>query len=66
MGHELAGVRGVYSHVSQPMIDALLAGLQRPVGDDHQKAPSDQLKQLGRYWDRTSDPYRAKVAQQAV
>jgi integrase len=29
LGHRLAGVRGIYSHVSQPMIDQLLAGLQR-------------------------------------
>jgi integrase len=29
LGHRLAGVRGIYSHVSQPMIDHLLAGLQR-------------------------------------
>jgi integrase len=28
MGHELGGVRGIYSHVTQPMIDALPAGLQ--------------------------------------
>jgi hypothetical protein len=28
MGHKLGGVRGIYSHVTQPMIDALLAGLQ--------------------------------------
>jgi integrase len=29
LGHRLAGVRGIYSHVTQPMIDALLTGLQR-------------------------------------
>jgi hypothetical protein len=29
LGHRLHGVRGVYSHVTQPMIDAMLAGLQR-------------------------------------
>jgi integrase len=28
LGHRMPGVRGVYSHVTQPMIDALLAGLQ--------------------------------------
>jgi integrase len=28
MGHKLGGDRGIYSHVTQPMIDALLAGLQ--------------------------------------
>jgi integrase len=26
--HKLGGIRGVYSHVTQPMIDALLAGMQ--------------------------------------
>lgn len=29
LGHKLGGVRGIYSHVTQPMIDKLLAGLQR-------------------------------------
>lgn len=29
MGHKFRGVMGVYSHVTQPMIDAMLAGLQR-------------------------------------
>lgn len=29
LGHKMGGVRGVYSHVTQPMIDALLAGMQR-------------------------------------
>jgi len=29
MGQKLAGVRGIYSHVTPRMIDALLAGLQR-------------------------------------
>lgn len=29
LGHRMPGVRGVYSHVSQPMVDALLTGLQR-------------------------------------
>jgi integrase len=28
MGHKLGEVRGIYSHVTQPMIDALLARLQ--------------------------------------
>lgn len=28
LGHKLGGIRGVYSHVTQPMIDALLAGMQ--------------------------------------
>lgn len=29
LGHRLPGVRGVYSHVTQVMIDAMLVGLQR-------------------------------------
>jgi hypothetical protein len=29
LGHKLGGVRGIYSHVTRPMIDKLLAGLQR-------------------------------------
>ncbi|MCP2166573.1 tyrosine-type recombinase/integrase [Goodfellowiella coeruleoviolacea] len=29
LGHRLGGVRGIYSHVTQVMIDDLLAGLQR-------------------------------------
>jgi integrase len=29
LGHRLHGVRGIYSHVTQPMTDAMLAGLQR-------------------------------------
>lgn len=29
LGHKLAGVRGIYSHTTQPMVDKLLAGLHR-------------------------------------
>ncbi|WP_420803664.1 tyrosine-type recombinase/integrase [Saccharothrix deserti] len=29
IGHRFRGVMGVYSHVTQPMIDTMLAGLQR-------------------------------------
>ena len=29
LGHRLHGVRGIYSHVTQPMVEAMLAGLQR-------------------------------------
>ena len=29
LGHRLAGVRGIYSHATPPMIESLLAGLQR-------------------------------------
>ncbi|MBP2337448.1 integrase [Saccharothrix coeruleofusca] len=28
IGHKFHGVMGVYSHVTEPMIDAMLAGLQ--------------------------------------
>lgn len=28
IGHKFRGVMGVYSHVTRPMIDAMLAGLQ--------------------------------------
>jgi integrase len=28
LGHKLGGIRGVYSHVTQPMINALLAAMQ--------------------------------------
>jgi integrase len=29
LGHEVGGIRGIYSHVTRPMIDAMLDGLQR-------------------------------------
>lgn len=29
LGHKLGGVRGIYSRVTQPVIDKLVAGLQR-------------------------------------
>ena len=32
MGHRFGGVMGTYSHVTRPMIDDMLAGLQAQVG----------------------------------
>ncbi|ONI89800.1 hypothetical protein ALI22I_15100 [Saccharothrix sp. ALI-22-I] len=29
LGHRMAGVRGTYSHVTLPMVDAMLDGMQR-------------------------------------
>jgi hypothetical protein len=44
LGHRLHGVRGIYSHVTQPMIDAMLAGLQRRWEQHGSMKPGDHYR----------------------
>jgi len=46
MGHKYKGISGIYSHVTRPMIDAMLAGMQTrweqfgsDIWDDHYPDP---------------------------
>lgn len=44
LGHRLHGVRGIYSHVTQPMTDAMLAGLQQRWEQSGSAKPGDHYR----------------------
>ncbi|MEV0157570.1 site-specific integrase [Micromonospora sp. NPDC050686] len=46
LGHRLAGVRGIYSHVTEPMITNLVDALQRRWEATHPKGPDTTVRWL--------------------